>query len=192
MAGIPFLTVNYFVGELQIPNITGSAPAVTPRVNELQWFISKYEREFLSLLLGEDLYAEFAAGIAVTTPDAKWTALKSKIYEIDTQNGVYLSPAASYVYYHYMCNAASVTTTVGEVKPGKPSTVQVNNTRKMVTAWRSMCEDCEKIWEWLEEDAQMATYVDDDGNSLFDPYQENPFEPEVISGRNYHMNIWNL
>ena len=192
MASIPLLTVSYFIGELQIPNITGSAPAVTPRVNELQWFINKYEPEYLRLLLGDDLYTAFAAGIAAVTPEAKWTALKNKIYVIDSVNGVYLSPGAGYVYYHYMCNAMSVTTSVGEVKPGKPSTVQVVNTRKMVVAWRSMCEDSEAIWEWLEEDAQMATYVDGDGNALFDPYMENPFEPEIIEGQNFHMNIWNI
>lgn len=192
MASIPFLSVNYFVGELQIPNLTGSAPAVTPRVNELLWFIKKYEPEFLELLLGEDLYLEFSAGIAATTPEAKWTTLKNKIYQIDSVNGIYMSPAAAYVYYHYMCNATTVTTIAGEVKPGKQSAVQVNNTRKIVLAWQSMCDDSEEIWKWLEEDAQMATYVDTDGEELFDPYQENPFEPEIISGENYHMNIWNI
>ena len=192
MASIPLLTVSYFVGELQIPNITGSAPAVTPRVNELQWFIKKYEPEFLELLLGTDLYLEFSTGIAAASPLAKWTALKNKIYQIDTQNGTYFSPAAAYVYYHFMRNSQTATTSVGEIKPGKKSAVYVTNTMKMVTAWNDMCKECNEIWEWLEEDAQMAVYVDTDGEALFDPYQDNPFEPEIISGQNYHMNMWNL
>jgi len=192
MASIPFLSVNYFVGELQIPNLTGSAPAVTPRVNELLWFIKKYEPEFLELLLGEDLYLEFSAGIAATTPEAKWTTLKNKIYQIDSVNGIYMSPAAAYVYYHFMRNSQTATTSVGEIKPGKHAAVNVTNTMKMVSAWDDMCAECMEIWEWLEEDAQMAVYVDTDGEALFDPYQDNPFEPEIVSGKNYHMNMWNL
>lgn len=175
-----YLTVNYFNGELCVPNITGSAPAATANANTVKWFIAKYEPKFLELLLGEALYAAFLAGMTVTAPAvpaAKWTALKSKIYSEDSTSGLYLSPAASYVYYHIMRDRISMTTSVGEVKPDN-KTVQpqsVNNVMKMVLAWNSMADDAAKIWEWLELDAQMATYVDALGVALFDPYQDDPF-----------------
>lgn len=170
-----YLTVNYFIGELLIPNITGTAPAATASANNLKWFIAQYEPEFLELLLGTDLYEEFLAGLAANPVPAKWTALKNKIYQVDTQNGVYLSPAANYIYYHVMRDQITMTTSVGEVKPGKDAARPVSNTSKMVLAWNNMADKAEKIWEWLEEN--IDTY------DTFDPYQENPFEK---------INIWNI
>ena len=128
-----YLTVDYFIGELNIPNITGTSPAAVANANNLKWFITEYEPQFLEMLLGEDLYAEFLAGMAVVTPDAKWTALKNKIYLTDTPNGIYLSPAANYVYYHYQRDHITVTASTGETKNAKEAgtPAQVSNTMKM-------------------------------------------------------------
>lgn len=57
------IDASYFVGELTIPN-TDSQP-IAERV---QWFIDKYEPQFLQMLLGYPLYKAFVAGMNVTPP----------------------------------------------------------------------------------------------------------------------------
>lgn len=165
-----YLTAKYFVGELLVPNVTGASSAVvTANLNNLKWYIGKYEPDFVEKLLGSDLYEEYLAGLAATNPAAKWTNLKNKIYIVDAENDVHISPAANYVYYHIMRSTITATTAMGEIKPkgegGVPTSV--SNTMKMVCAWNQMAEDCAKIWAWLEEN--------NDIYPSFDPLQDDPF-----------------
>lgn len=57
-------------GEINIPNIDRD------EIGEVvDLFIEKYELDFLTGVLGMDLYKDFIAGIAVTTPDQIWLDL---------------------------------------------------------------------------------------------------------------------
>lgn len=172
-----YLTVNYFVGELFVPNIVGTSVVNTVNANNLKWFIAKYEPEFVEKLLGSVLYQQYLDGLAADIPAAKWLALKGKIYVVDTINDAYLSPAAGYVYYHFMRDHITLTTSMGEIKPKGESGVptSTSNTMKMVRAWNQMEYESQKIWAWLEENN--ATYPD------FDPLQEDPFG---------NMNMFNI
>jgi hypothetical protein len=60
----------YFIGELNVPNTDQVS------VGELlDWFIEKYETEFLSKVLGYELYKALKAGLIVPVVDQKWTDL---------------------------------------------------------------------------------------------------------------------
>jgi hypothetical protein len=157
--GIPFLTANYFVGELFMPNLTGTTAAGLANIVDLQWYIDTYEKEFLKYLLGDVLYMEFAAEIAVSVPLVKWTALKNKIYVVSTgTNPTYLSPATAYVFFYYIRKHQSLTVSTGQIQTGYENGQTVENKYTSVGPWNKMVEDCKLLWEWLEEDAQRATY----------------------------------
>lgn len=57
------IDISYFVGDITIPN-TDQVP-VAERVN---WYIGKYEQEFLRKILGYALYKAFIADLNVTAP----------------------------------------------------------------------------------------------------------------------------
>ncbi len=60
----------YFVGDLNIPNSN------LPDVGEnLDWYIEKYENQFLEKLLGYDLYKAFRNGLVQTTVEQRWNDL---------------------------------------------------------------------------------------------------------------------
>src|SRR3954471_2443196 len=98
----------YFVGEINIPDTDN--PAVEERLN---FFIAKYEEEFLKTVLGYSLWSSYTTGIAVTpTPDVIWTNLRDGVEYLVSEKtykyrGLYnptlkLSPIANYVYYWWM------------------------------------------------------------------------------------------
>lgn len=61
---------SYFIGEINIPNTH------KPEIGGLlDWFIEKYETEFLSNVLGYDLYTALKAGLQEPTVDQKWPDL---------------------------------------------------------------------------------------------------------------------
>jgi len=150
-----YLTSAYFVGELHIPNITGTTNPSVANFSNLMNFILKYEPEFLERMLGEDFYAEFVAG--VTGSVTMWTNLYAQIYTtvaqtigVDTYT-LYTSPAANYVYYQYMRNVQTVTVMSGEAKQANENALQVQNLMKMVQAYNKMKDMIADIWEWIED-----------------------------------------
>lgn len=117
-----FLTEAYFQGDLYLPNLVTTKPEAVGvgrmvsavAESDLSYYVDKYEREFLRLLLGDELYDAFIAGLE--EPDnARWLALKDKIY--DTTGSYPLSPAANYVYYMLISHNVTATTMKGEVVP---------------------------------------------------------------------------
>lgn len=100
-----FLEATYFQGELLIPNLNafaGSSAAnnvIAAQQKLLDIFISKYEKKFLTELLGRDLYEKLVKETYNTANILpQWETLKNKLFN---QNE-WISPAANYVYYWYM------------------------------------------------------------------------------------------
>jgi hypothetical protein len=151
----------YFTGELSIPMLstakgdkTGVA-ALLEQGNQvmgeysLEWFIARYEEEFLRKLLGDRLYEAYSEGIAAETPLQIWSDLKSRIY--GERGGFKFSPAANYVYFFIQTHAVSKTAMTGEIKFKGDHSVNVSPARKMVTAWNGMCDMVYEIWAWIRE-----------------------------------------
>jgi len=152
------LSAAYFVGELMIPNISGTTVTELSNLHQLNIAIAKYEPLYLEELLGEDLYTAYAAGIAAVSPLAKWTALRDKIYVTNLTLGIGFSPAADYVYFHFMRNQATVSLMNTEGIPDHENFTAASVNQKIVAAWNDMVRLSDEIQDWLDEDTQLATY----------------------------------
>jgi hypothetical protein len=166
-----FLDRTYFTGELALPQLVASAaPAMDVASaaaqiageQTLQWFIAKYEPEFLRHLLGYSLYNAFIKGIAESEPLQVWSDLRDRIYM--TSGNLKFSPAANYVYWFAMRQAVSQTAMSGEVRHKPDFAGNVSPARKMVTAWNDMVDGVAYVREWIFdywEDIHAATGDDD-------------------------------
>jgi len=164
------ITAASFIGEILIPNVSGTGYAEIANLASLNVFIDKYEPLFLKELLGDDLYTAYAAGIAVTpTPEAKWTALKNKIFvNIGTSPAiVYLSPEANYIYFFFQRNQATVTLTNSEVQTKQENATVISPAQKMIDAWNSMANDTELIRDWINDNiTDYPEYLTSDKGNL--------------------------
>lgn len=155
---------SYFIGEISIPNI--SKVDVQDRMNA---FIDKYETELLTNLLGYEVYNSFkAGGIDQVPTEQKW---KDVLYGLDFTawdgrthhwygfkgTGNYpRSPIANYVYFHWMKDAVSQTSALGEVSNKSENASLMSPAPKMVRAWNEMID-------WLRE---LVSYLDKNTNDF--------------------------
>jgi hypothetical protein len=89
------IDVSYFTGPLLITGLsstgTGVASLVSKATKEnLNYFIAKYENQFLNYLLGENLATEFKTEIVKETHDVKWDTLLSKLNLISCLFGSFI------------------------------------------------------------------------------------------------------
>lgn len=154
-----YLDSSYFTGELSIPILSAKRTAVNDptgiadKINQvsgeysLEWFIERYEEEFLRKLLGDCLFDAFKEGISAASPLQIWIDLRDLIYR--KSGGYSFSPAANYVYFHVMTAAASKTAMTGEVKSTNDRMINVSPDVKMVKAWNDMTTEVNRIRQWV-------------------------------------------
>ena len=168
------LSASYFVGEITIPNISGSTVIETANLLDLQIAISKYETYFLKWLLGEDFYDLYAAGIAEVSPEARWTALQNQIYQVNGTLGIGISPAANYVYCRMVTIRNTVTLTNGEGRPKNENFDAWTSREKYVNAWNEMVRLATEIREWLTDN--QTTYPEWDEGLTTEFYTVNAWD----------------
>lgn len=146
---MPTIDSTYFFGPL---NIAQKATVAS----SLSEFIAEHEDKLLTDLLGYELYKAYKVGIAVSTPEAKWTDLRDG-KEYEKRNGIpskwkglkftegtaKKSLIANYVYWHWLENEASLTSGTGEKSAISENAVNVSPAGKMVNAWNQMV-----YWNW--------------------------------------------
>lgn len=159
------LSAAYFVGEIHIPNISGSSTSETANLLQLQIMIAKYEPLFLEKLMGADLYAAYIAGIAAAIPDTRWATLQGKIYVTNLTLSVGFSPAANYVYWHFIKNNASLTLVNAEVKAAHENFTSFTQREKLVKAWNEMVRMSELIQEYIIDN--LTTYPETDISQIY-------------------------
>lgn len=146
----------YFIGELYLPSLEKSK-AVGHSSNSLQtvgeysldWFIEKYESEYLDTLLGEKLKNNFIYGINEDTPLKIWIDLKGKIYY--KQGDIPFSPAANYVWYWVRRCARTQTTVQGEKVGDMSYASTAEDSDKLCRVWNEMCDKSEVIICYLRD-----------------------------------------
>lgn len=149
-----FLDERYFDGELYLPyfkrrSLDGAGRASlelqTVAESTLDWFVEKYERECLELLLGKGLYGRFVEGLedAEGADYGAWMALRDCIFMKRGRYG--FSAVANYVYFFLMRNGRSRTSGVGEVVGKMDHAVGVDNRGKLVKVWNDMCRMAEDV-----------------------------------------------
>lgn len=174
------INASYFIGELNIPN--------TDKVDvleNLQFFIDRYEKEYLRKVLGVDLYNDFIDGIdPIIEP---WLSLKNGKDFVNLQgrltqyfglaNDDKQSPLANYVYYHFQKNAYTQSTGVGETQSKTENATVVSPGAKMEKAWNDMVKQTNVLVEFL--------YVN---NSLYPKFSLAYVSRELLDP----INTWNI
>ncbi len=144
------MKLDYFTGEISIPNLFGDQAAniaIQQQVNDL---ITDYEAEFLKLLLGyygdNSIYESYVTGVAAGT--TQWTDLQTQIYNETT----WRSPAAYYIFYKLLGESNSMLTGFGESTVAADNVQRVTTGRRMVRVWNRMCDMIDQIYDWIEDD----------------------------------------
>ena len=144
----------YFIGEINVAgaNVPGSAV-----LESLALFINKREPEYLELSLGYSFNELFQAGIADI--DGRWFDLRTGTTYVDhkgitrnwkgLQQSGQLSPIANYIYYWYMSDAVTLTTTLGEMQTTSENAKVAASGFKMAKAWNEMAEQTKTMHDFL-------------------------------------------
>lgn len=151
-------TFSYFIGEYTVQNITGTHPAVTVNAADLNWFITKYEKEYLKMVMGEALYDEFVTGIAAGSPEAKWTELKAQLW--DSTN--YVSPVAAYIWARQRQARVTQSSQMGEQKANVENGAVVSSDRKMIDAYNYAMSEGYLVAQWIQDRSTTYTTQDTD------------------------------
>ena len=138
---------SYFVGELNVPNITGSNPVVAVNLAGLNRLITLYERLYLLKLLGETLYDEFIADLA--TSETWATGLRDELRDATNK----ISPIAYYVYYYWLRNAATYMTSGGEVEQKSENATQSSPALRMSEAYNQMVRLTVKVLAYINDES---------------------------------------
>lgn len=119
------ITYNDFKGEQNIPNADSEGV-----IDNLQWFIDKYEPKFLRSLLGVDLANEFIAGLKIDPIDPKWVTLRD---ETDIKEML-----ICYIWYWYDRDLVTTTTGTGRVKSKNENSFNACSVDKQNKSWNDM------------------------------------------------------
>lgn len=130
-------------GIKNIPNT--DKPAVNEMLTDL---IVVCEKVYLNAVLGYPLYKAFIAGLAETTPAAKWTALRDGsdfVFNGKTirwsgfkDTTTFLSPIANYVMSRYLNDKSVVTSGAGETSSKYENANAESPLTKYVANWNEM------------------------------------------------------
>lgn len=150
-----FLNSTYFEGELYLPSLERNysegvgISRITQTVNEnsLEWYIEKYEPEYLKKLLGEHLYFAFITEIVKEEHDPKWDVLLNMIYR--KKDKYSFSPAANYVYFNLGRSSKSQITGKGEKLSNVFDSLNVDNVDKLTGIWNDMCDMSDEIQNFI-------------------------------------------
>lgn len=151
---------SYFVGDINIPNTSNAAVG-----SLLDWFILKYETEFLDKVLGYELHKAFKTGLQEVSIPQKWIDLRDGVEYTNVQgkprfwHGLLAavsgdvsfdnSPIANYVYYWYMRNSHTQTSAMGEKKSKTENADNHSPANKMARAWNEMAECVRELVDYM-------------------------------------------
>lgn len=149
-----FLDSSYFRGDLYLPLTERKSESEgiqkfleSGGENNLLWYISKYENDFLIKLLGHTLYNAFAEGMKQEPVNPIWISLKDAIYK--NVESVNTSPSANYVYYWYRRRNESQYAIQGEVQGKQTFATNVSANRLLTRAWNEMTVMNKEIYCFL-------------------------------------------
>lgn len=145
----------YFIGERELGNLFSNSgrvlgEAASRTESELNWFIAKYQKDYLEQMFGKDLATDLPVELQALV--------------IDNTNK--LSPIADYVYYFIKRAKATTTTAMGEKKLNAPNTVISSDADKMFMAMSDCIAESIKIHNKLYLDETIMVTIDDEETEL--------------------------
>ena len=141
------ITIDYFKKEpiwIYVPEQSAGIPqdVATNELQRLETAIEFYEEEYLTYLLGSELYEEFIA----TFDDVKWDYLKALLVNEDKLR----SPIANYIYCKYIYSRQFESTNGIRWNATKSDNVeQVSIFPQYSKAWNKMVEWNNKLFKYL-------------------------------------------
>lgn len=138
---------SYFTGMLSLGiiwDIDSDSPTRIAERDNLQSYIDRYERQYLQLVLGEDMSRQFWDYLSSHSAEdkiEKWDTLKEKLSEKG------YSPLANYVYFHYVRRCGVKQAPTGTVYGSTEDRANPNNL--LVSAWNDMVEMNESLFRYL-------------------------------------------
>ena len=120
--------------------LASPSPTTTAIKNRIDWYIQRYEPEYMCKLLGEELYKDFLDN----GESDKWVEFKELL--VKSNDLAKTSPIANYVYFFLVRDSQSTATINGVKKDGDNL---VNPQTKMVQAWNDMVNTTRRIYTWL-------------------------------------------
>jgi len=138
----------------------------------VQHFIRKHENDFLSEVLGLDLYAAMEAAMLIDPLAQRFIDLRDgKVYTDqygktrkwaglveDKSNKV--SIIANYVYYWYQRNKHTATLSTGEQKTTNENSIPVTAGQKMVDSWNMVSRRVQELWYFLQNNKEFYSEWD--------------------------------
>lgn len=151
------IDTSYFIGEIYLPQVGGSASEFVNNNNSIQWYIDKYECEILYKGLGKQLADEFLSNIEPTgglipSADAKWDRLLNGFSYVKNDityywkglinvKGSYKSSLmAYYIYYKYIESGLFQNSTLGIVKAVSENSNSVSANTVLTKSWNDMLD----------------------------------------------------
>jgi len=135
------VSVADFVGEIYLPNTDKEYVS-----ENLQRFISKYEKDFILKVFGNGFYNDLVDGLEIDPIPEKWTNIIDGVSDPVEFHGyeVYFTgikqAIANYVYYWACRDRASSTIDMGEATPTVENAIIVTSAQKTVRAWNEMSD----------------------------------------------------
>ena len=140
-------TYTQFVGDINVPN---SAPSFNEGAN-LATMINTYEQEYLTEVLGYEMFKDFDAAYNIVTPPVSgiWFDLANGAEFTDTYDRLNkwqgfktapFNPIAYYVYYRLLASNHVLITGNGAVISKSENSIPVSPNLKMVRAWNKMVD----------------------------------------------------
>lgn len=170
-----YFTKNLHIGDLS--NVLDGTPTM------LDAYITRYEKEYLIKLLGQDLYAEFVAGLEEDPVPQKWIDLKNEIVDETFK----VSPIANYVYCKWQYQNYTKNVGIGQVKNKAENAVVVRPYDMQVMAWNDMVDMGKDVLKFVYSNiTDYPSYSGHEGiylGSLFGNYC-GCYTPELFSYKN--------
>lgn len=136
------IDVSFFIGEMNVPNTDQASTA-----SLLQVYIDQYEPEYLTALLGPDLYAAFKDGLLLQPVPQEWTDLQNQLIVINGASKV--SPITNYVYFFFTRRATYNNTGAGITQPAYENATVVDSKIETARAWNQMNKLSFTVYKFL-------------------------------------------
>lgn len=160
------ITTDFFnLGKTQVPlqeTARGGVPSLS-RKEELQSYITRYEKDFFKCLLGSQYDTYFA-----NKTEQKWIDLEAKLLPFEK-----VSPVANYIFYNYYKDSNARNQPNGTHASIVKDSVNVTNARlcdvwNEMVMWMSVEHDCVLDWLSTNQDTYQLDYCTVDwGNFTF-------------------------
>jgi len=128
-----------YLGDFESSN--GYGNVVSNKLIEVRRSIKRFEPEYLTMLMGTELYAEYVS----TITDPKWDALKALLVNSTDK----ISPIANFVYYRHRREHKFESGDNGDYMTKKDNMIAVQPEHKMIIAWNNMVDLNIPILKWI-------------------------------------------